>query len=67
MPAFTRSSAPLEATWKRETTFASWEAWDRQFQAAKAALPRTESLERQAKESFAFRSCEELSESEATK
>ncbi len=34
-----RSEAPLESTWKRETTFPSWEAWDQQFAAAKAALP----------------------------
>lgn len=39
MPDLTRSSAPVEATWKRETTFADWAAWDQQFQAAKAALP----------------------------
>jgi len=39
MPTLNRSSAPIEATWKRETTFASWEAWDQQFAEAKAALP----------------------------
>jgi len=39
MPTIKRSNASLESTWKRETTFASWEAWDQQFQAAKAALP----------------------------
>ncbi|HKY78443.1 MAG TPA: M3 family oligoendopeptidase [Anaerolineales bacterium] len=35
-----RTDVPIEATWKRETTFASWEAWDKQFAAAKAALPK---------------------------
>ncbi|MEX1248859.1 MAG: M3 family oligoendopeptidase [Anaerolineales bacterium] len=40
MSTLKRADVPLEATWKRETTFASWEAWDRQFHAAKAALPK---------------------------
>jgi oligoendopeptidase F len=35
-----RSEVPLEATWKRETTFASWEAWDKQFEKAKKDLPK---------------------------
>lgn len=39
MPILNRSSAPIEATWKRETTFADWAAWDRQYEEAKAALP----------------------------
>ena len=34
----TRTSAPIESTWKRETTFASWDAWDKQFQLAKESL-----------------------------
>ncbi|UYN89852.1 MAG: oligoendopeptidase F family protein [Anaerolineales bacterium] len=39
MAEITRSQAPIEATWKRETTFASWQAWDAQFEQAKAGLP----------------------------
>ncbi len=39
MPTLKRSEAPIEAMWKRETTFASWAAWDKQFEEAKAALP----------------------------
>ena len=39
MPPLKRSDVTLEATWKRETTFASWEAWDRQFEKAKKDLP----------------------------
>src|SRR3972149_12315253 len=35
-----RSEVPVEATWKRETTFASWEAWDQQFEKAKKDLPK---------------------------
>ena len=35
-----RADVPLEATWKRETTFASWEAWDQQFEKAKKDLPK---------------------------
>ena len=40
MPPLKRAEVPLEATWKRETTFASWEAWDRQFEKAKKDLPK---------------------------
>lgn len=39
MATLKRADAPVEQTWKRETTFASWEAWDEQFEAAKAAIP----------------------------
>jgi len=35
----TRASAPIEATWKRETTFADWAAWDKQYAEARAAMP----------------------------
>ncbi|MEX2160664.1 MAG: M3 family oligoendopeptidase [Anaerolineales bacterium] len=40
MTTLKRSAVPLEATWKRETTFESWEAWDRQFAQTKAGLPK---------------------------
>lgn len=43
MAELTRAQAPIEATWKRETTFASWQAWDAQFEQAKAALPELKS------------------------
>ncbi|MEX2142977.1 MAG: M3 family oligoendopeptidase [Anaerolineales bacterium] len=40
MPTLKRADVPLEATWKRETTFASWEDWDAQFETAKKDLPK---------------------------
>jgi len=33
-----RSNVPNESTWKHETTFASWDEWDKQFQLAKGSL-----------------------------
>jgi oligoendopeptidase F len=39
MAMLTRSAAVPESTWKRETTFASWAAWDKQYTETKAALP----------------------------
>jgi oligoendopeptidase F len=34
-----RAKALIESTWKRETTFASWATWDKQYAEAKGALP----------------------------
>jgi oligoendopeptidase F len=39
MPTLKRADAPVESTWNREATFESWDAWDKQFEEAKAALP----------------------------
>lgn len=38
MPTLKRSDAPLEATWKRETTFPDWATWDRQYEEARSSL-----------------------------
>lgn len=40
MSTLARADVPLEATWNREVTFASWEAWDTQFAKAKKDLPK---------------------------
>ncbi|MCW5875288.1 MAG: oligoendopeptidase F family protein [Anaerolineales bacterium] len=39
MTTLKRADVSLEATWNREATFDSWEAWDKQFEQAKQAIP----------------------------
>lgn len=51
MATLTRAQVPEEATWNREATFASWEAWDAQFEQAKAALPELKAWNGQITES----------------